>query len=1007
MEASTSNNSNVSTLVLRQTPISYRDLMKDRVNEILVVASLYDSFKLEEDGRLTELIFAEYQDMNFINAPHVNRVSSASQALKAMTEKHFDLVITMPRISDMDPFEFGRQMRKIRPELPVILLVASAKESNHYVEMDRLNPGAIDKIFYWTGNSAVLPAIIKYSEDKRNADRDILRGLVRAIIVVEDTPQYYSAFLPMIYREITRHTLQMMKQEYDDNLKLLRVRSRPRILLATTYEEGLAYFERYQKSILAVISDIKFCRGGKLDEQAGIRFLSTIQAREESVPLVLQSKNRDFEAKARKMRVRFFDKNSPNLMNDLRSFVIKHCGFDDLIMSTPEAKDSIVIRDLRSLEKALDVVTRESLEYHARRNHFSNWLAMRGYLEIAAEAKAFRDLDDMESLRGLLKRLVKEQRKKKHKEAIVDFFNPELYDPETRIVRIGDGSLGGKARGIVFVSIFIKRFDWGQRFPDINIEVPRTAVIATDIYDEFVQRNQIRERFSEHLDDEAIDGMFLKGDFDQAFSDLIKSYLEFNPGPMAVRSSSLLEDSVFQPFAGIYNTYMIPDENRIEQRLKRVLEAIKLVYASTFHHRARAYMDTTGNRFEDEKMAVILQAVVGEKHDGYFYPTLSGNLQTYNFYPLDKIRREDGITNVCLGLGRTVVNGEKSLRFSPRHPNVLLQFYDEQSIFRNTQSEFYALRLGSGSETLTGAEDQNLVRLPLEAAEKHGVLEAVGSVYSTDDKTFRETFHLAGPRIVTFANILKWKLFPLADLLKDMMSFGRRGMGCEVEVEFAANVSLNKAKKATFSILQIRPLITHSEVPLINLYRIDADDLVCESKVCLGNGLDRDICDMIVVRLDSFNAEATPEIAAEINELNKSFDRAHPYFLIGPGRWGSSDPQLGIPVNWGAISNVGAIAEVGLPDYHVEPSFGSHFFQNLTSLNISYFVTFPKNYAVNINFDWLNSCPATRETKYLRHLHFEEPITVQIDGKQGHGFVLKPGLFEKYKSLSSDDDSCT
>lgn len=983
-------------LELRKSTISYRDLMKDRVHEILVVASLYDSFKLEEDGRLTELIFAEYQDMNFTNAPHVNRVGTASRALQSIKEKHYDLIISMPRISDMDPFEFGQKVGQIQPELPVILLVASIKESNHYIEMAKYHPNAIDKIFFWSGDSAVLPAIIKYSEDKRNAERDILQGLVRAIIVVEDTPQYYSAFLPMIYKEITRHTAKMMKQEYKDDLKLLRVRSRPRILLATDYEEGLAYFERYQKSILAVISDVKFPKDGIVEEEAGIKFLSTIQAREDSVPLVLQSKNKGLKVKANQMNVRFFDKNSRNLLHDLRNFVVKHCGFDNLVMSTAEGKDAIVVKDLQSFEKALDIVTRESLEYHAQRNHFSNWLAMRGYLEIAAKVKAFRDLSNIENLRKMMKSLVVEQRKKQHKEAIIDYFDPENYDKDSRILRIGDGSLGGKARGIVFISIFLKRFNWVNRFPDIDIQVPRTAVVGTDIYDQFILTNQIRERFTEDLSDEVIDSVFLNGDFEPGFVDKISSYLKFHPKPLAVRSSSLLEDSIFQPFAGIYSTYMIPSEISHEERLKRILEAIKLVYASTFHKRARAYMETTGNRLEDEKMAVVLMEVVGSKHADYYYPIFSGNLLTYNFYPTEGMRREDGIANVCLGLGRTVVNGEKSLRFSPKHPDILLERSTEQSISRNSQSHFYALDLRTGQKKLTGDEEDHLVYLPLDIAEQHNVLHLVASTYSPESKRLSESFDNKDQRVITFSNILKSKKFPLASMLKDLMAFGRRGMGCEVEIEFAADISPDQSSRPVFSILQIRPLITHHEIPLINPQQVESDDFICQSDYCLGNGLKTEIKDIIFVKLDDFSASKTKAIAEEISEWNADFSTDRPFLLIGPGRWGSADANLGVPVNWGNISNVGAIVEVGLPDFYLEPSFGSHFFQNLTSLGIGYFVTSPQDYLDKINFSWINSVESAKESTHLRLLSFDEPICVQIDGKSGRGFILKCGITSKY-----------
>ena len=988
----------VSPLRLKEEPLSFRDLMKIRVHEILVVASLYDSFKLEEDGRLTELIFAEYQDMHFTNAPHVNRVASASLALEEIPSGRFDLVITMPRISDMSPFEFGRRVQEIDPNLPVILLVSSAKESNHFVELERSNRGALDKIFYWSGNSSVLPAIIKYSEDKRNAERDILKGLVRAIIVVEDSPQYYSSFLPMIYKIIARHTLRMMKQEYDDDLKLLRVRSRPRILLASSFEEGLAYFEKYQLYILAIISDMEFPVENKLDAMAGIKFLQTIQESENSVPLVLQSKEVKARLLAEAMNVRFFDKNNPNLLEDLRKFVFRHCGFEDLVFEMGEGQEPLVVKDLQSLYNAMDIVPDPAVAYHAQRNHFSNWLAMRGYLEVATRVKAFNDLEQLGNFRSLFKALLKRQRRIKHKNAIVDYFNPDNYDPEINLVRIGGGSLGGKARGIIFVSIFIKRFDLGRRFPNVNINVPSTAMVGTDIFDQFLDVNGIKNQLTPELSSVEINRIFLGGQFDQIFVEHLRVYLSYHQKPVAVRSSSLLEDSDFQPFAGVYKTFMIPCcAADLSKRLDLTLQAIKLVYASVFQKLAQVYLKTTGSHPEDEKMAVMIQDVVGERHGDYFYPTFAGNLQSYNFYPFDHIRRSDGIANVALGLGRTVVNGEKSLRFSPKHPQKLPQYYDKRSIFKNSQSHFYALKLSEEKVQMTGDEADHLALLPLAVAEEQGVLQTVASVYSVASDVFRESLFEEGPRIITFANILKWKIFPLDQILIDMMNFGRRGLGCEVEMEFAANAFLDQTRKQTFSILQIRPLITQNEMPLLEYDSIEEEDLICQSESCLGNGLKTQIKHIIMVKLDEFSSAKTRNIVKEIAYFNASLAAEESYLLIGPGRWGSSDPLLGIPVDWKDISNVGAIIEVGLPHYYVEPSFGSHFFQNLSSLCIAYFSTSPKNYQKNLNLGWLDSIKPQKETKLLKQLSFTEPLTIQINGKNGFGFILKPGLFEKYQ----------
>lgn len=978
-------------LKTKHRTVSFRNLMQRRVHEILLVASLYDAFKLEEDGRLTELIFSEYQDMNLTNAPHVTRVSTASHALEKIDKGRFDIVITMSRISNMNTHEFGMNVKALDPDLPVILLVASNKEHRHFIQHQTPeNKFAINKVFFWSGDSAVLIAIIKHCEDLWNAERDIKQGLVMAIIVVEDSPQYYSAFLPMIYKVITRHTYRMMNLEYSGNLRLLRMRSRPKILLATTYEEAMSYFKAYQKNVLAVISDIQYPLNGKVDKTAGLKLLNEIKSKEKYVPLVLQSKNIERQADAKANKVRFFDKNSPHLIHDLRTFVIKYCGFKDLLFHGKDNQDGTRVNNILSLEKALSHVPPESIEYHAKRNLFSNWLAVRGYSRLASEIRQLNNLKDIEKLRIDIIDLIEKHRKLRHSDGILNY-NPDSYDPDTKYVRFGGGSLGGKARGLAFMAVFLKRFDWKNRYPEIEIQVPKTAFVGTDIFDDFIEENQIHEKLHLEMCDAEINELFQSGDFNPELVKDLMTYLEYNQQPLAVRSSSLLEDSVFQPFAGIFDTFMIPNCNEdMDIRLNHLLTAMKLVYASTFHKKSQSYMKTTGNRIDDEKMGIVIQNVVGKQYDDYFYPTFSGTLQTYNFYPVDKINRENGIANVALGLGRTIANGEKSLRFSPSFPKALLQYYNVDSIFQNSQSKFYAINLKNDNKILSGKEDDNLKHLPLQEAEAHGTLDTVASVYSFDDSRFKESLQEKGPRIITFANILKWNVFPLAPILSDLVSYGRKGLGCEVEMEFAANVSMDNSVPPTFYILQIRPLITHSEEPLIDPDQVTNDDLICTSNICLGNGIYSDISDIILVKLSGFNSSLTQTIASEISQFNKKFNKDHGYMLIGPGRWGSADPLLGIPVNWNDISNVKSIIEVGLPTFHVDPSFGSHFFQNLTSLNISYFVTSPKDYLEVINWEWLNSVPVEQETQFLKHIKLDDSIKIQVNGKNGFGIALKP-----------------
>ncbi len=972
--------------------LSYHNLMQFRIHEILIVSSLYDAFKLEEDGRLGELLFTEYQDMNLSSPPRVTRVSTAQHALERLSQIRYDLIITMARIADMNPYRFGRLVQERYPGIPVILLAANARE-HEWIRSQSSSEEGIDKVFYWMGDSALFTAINKYIEDRRNAPRDILQGGARAIIVVEDSPRFYSLFLPAIYRIIIKTTYNLMKKEYTDELRMYRMRSRPKILLASTFEEALEFYEKYQNNILAVISDVRYPRHKQMDPQSGIRFLKIVSQRTPSVPMMLQSMDRENITLAREVNAYFLDKGSPQLVQRLREFVINHCGFGDLIFSSPDKREIARARDLRELEEALKVVPAQSIWYHARRDHFSNWLAVRGYFELADVLKPLQvdDFEDWEQLRDTILDLVHQQRISQYKTTIA-YFDPEAYDPEIRYVRFGGGSLGGKARGLAFLISHIQRFDFVGRYPNINISIPNFAVIGTEIYDDFVERNHLGEKLLGVSTNQEIDELFLAGTFDEEFTSLIRTYLSFHKAPLAVRSSSLLEDSLFEPFAGVYSTFMLPNNAEdLDLRTKQLLDAIKLVYASTYHMEAQAYMQSTGNRPEDEKMGVVVQHLIGKRYGNVFYPSFAGIVQSHNYYPQDRMRREDGLATVALGLGRTVVSGEKALRFCPRMPEVLPQFFDEKSIIRNSQSHFWALSMENPENIdLTTGETSTLVRLDLREAEKHGTLELVGSVYSFDDRNFRESLMEPGPRVVTFANILKWRVFPLAEILRDVIHMGKVGMGCDVEVEFAANVSLNRKEPAEFYLLQIRPMVSYERRELPDADHIPKHRFLCQSDICLGHGINRTIRDLVFVKPDAFEVKYTEQIVSEIRELNQYLGADKPYLLIGPGRWGSADPLLGIPVKWNDISFVRCIVEVGLPDFYVDPSFGSHFFQNITSLGLAYFTVPPKYYNTHIDWEWLNNAPVASESRFLKHLHSDDPFFIQIDGHKGRGVILKP-----------------
>lgn len=973
-------------------------MMQHRVHEILLISSLYDAFKLEEDGRLGEMIFTEYQDMNLSSAPRITRVSTGDHAMRKLRARHYDLVITMTRISDMNPFELGRKVKKKHSSIPVIMLASNRREYMWATQRVSDITG-IDKVFIWHGDSNIFTTIVKYIEDQMNAPRDILKGGARAIIVVEDSPKYYSIFLPMLYSVIINTTQKLMKHEYTDELRLFRMRSRPKILLASTFEEATELYRLYKNNLLAVISDVRYPRNGKLDPKAGAKFIKIIQKKNPSLPIIMQSMEGENEATASELGAYFIAKYSPHLLQSLQDFVIRHCGFGDLVFSTRAGKTITKIRHFNALTAALSSVPMQSIEYHARRDHFSNWLSVRGHFDLADYLKPIniQDFEDQEDFRQILLDAIEKERSLQQFDNI-GYYDIDTYDPAIKAVRIGGGSIGGKARGLAFLTAHMRRFDFSQKYDQINVDVPSFAVIATDIYDRFLDLNKLRLKALAADSNEEIDELFRSAVFPGIFMEQLHSYLGHHAGPLAVRSSSLLEDSLFQPFAGIYSTYMLPNSApALDTRVFHLLEALKLVYASGFHKEAIAYLKSTGNRPEDEKMAVVIQHLTGKKHDEFYYPSFSGVLQTLNYYPQGAMKREEGLATMALGLGRTVVDGEKALKFSPKRPNILPQFFDEQSILKNSQTHFYALGMENYDTPLSGGEGSNLVQLDLKTAEAHGSLDQIASVYSFQDSRFRDSLFEQGPRVVTFANILKWKTFPLADLLSDLMEFGKLGMGCEVEMEFAANLPENPGDQLDLSILQIRPMVTFERPHVVDIEKLQKEDELIQSDICLGNGDNIEIFDLIYINLDNFDIMQSRKIAEEIREMNKMFSPERSYMLVGPGRWGTADPMLGIPVSWNFISNARSIVEVGLPDLYVDPSFGSHFFQNITSLGISYFTVPPRLLEEKMNREWFQNQKATTETHFLKHFHFEDPFIIQVDGVQGQGHIWRPGCAASQK----------
>lgn len=974
--------------------LTHHDLMQWRIHEILVVSSLYDAFKVEEDGQLGELIFFEYKHMHLTSPPRVTRVSTAKEALELLNKKYFSLVITMSRISDMTPFTFALKAKEIYEKLSVVLL-ASSKKEHQWLLKSNPDTSGIDRIFYWMGESAIFTAIIKWLEDIKNAERDIIDGGSRAIIVVEDSPHFYSTFLPTIYKVIIRSTLSLLEKEYTESSRQYRIRSRPKILLASTYEEAIEYIDRYQNNILTVISDVRFPKGGVVDKHAGVKLLKHVLKQNPSMPVMLQSMEAENEEVAYSINAYYLHKSSSRLIKDLKEFIQNHCGFGDLIFSTVEKEEIRRVTNLREFEEALSEVPAQSIAYHARRDHFSNWLSIRGYFELADILKpiSIDAFEDMEELREIVISLVSNERNRRFKDTIV-YFDSENYDPAYHFLRFGNGSLGGKARGLAFLANYMHENKLKHKFKDVTIDIPPFAVVTTEIYDNFLERNHILEKLEKTQTDDDVIKLFINGNFGDDFTNQLITYINYHRVPLAIRSSSLMEDSLFQPFAGIYTTYMIPNcAESFDERLDQLFKAIKMVFASVYLKNTIAYMKATGNRTEDEKMAVIIQHLIGLKYGENYYPSFSGVLQSYNYYQQGPMKREDGVATVALGLGKIVVEGGRSLKFSPKHPKVLPQFFSEKSILNNSQESFYALSMKNNCHSdLEHGEESNLSKLGLKVAEKDGALDLVGSVMD-DHGVLKEMLMKKGPRVVSFNNILKWNAFPLADILNQLAKSGKIGMGCDVEIEFTANVDPLEGIR-DFFILQIRPMITYDQGTNFNREDFTRDDLLFESTISLGNGIKENICDIILVKTDNFEPLKTREIVPEINKLNKMFSATQPFLLMGPGRWGSSDPSLGIPVIWSDISNVAVIVEIGLPDFYVEPSFGSHFFQNISSLGLSYITIPPHKQNDDINWKWLKTAKVKYESKYLVHIQLKESITLQVDGISGNGIAILPGVIE-------------
>jgi CheY-like chemotaxis protein len=970
----------------------FENLMPFRVQDILLVSSLYDSFILREDGRLNELLIGESLELEQQQIPGITHVSSGAEALAlARSQPRFNLIVTNLEVEDMDAAQLAREVKATGLDVPVVVLAYDYREVKNFVAH---NPATeIQQIFLWQGNVRILISIVKYIEDKRNVLHDTSAIGVPVILVVEDNIRYYSSFLPTIYTELITQSRLLLSEGLNVAHKLVRMRARPKILLCSNYEEASQHVTKYGDYLLGVVSDVEFPRGGELAPDAGFELARMVRSLVPDVPIVLQSSRTEFMLRAHSEGVSFLRKGSPTLLADLRMFLTEQFGFGDFVFRLPDLTEVARARDLNELESRLREVPAASIAYHSERNHFSRWLRARTEFALAQKLRPRKvsDFPTVEDLRHDLIASIAEYRREQSQVLIGDYNSATFKATSSFFLRIGGGSLGGKARGLAFVRHLLHQHRMEHRFPGIQIVVPPTCVLATDVFDQFLDENQLLDFAVSSNDDAEIERRFLAASLPASLWEDLLAFLAEVRYPLAVRSSSLLEDSQYLPFTGVYETFMLSNQHPdLDVRLEQLMEAVKRVYASTFSQHAKAYVRATPYRLEEEKMAVILQQVVGTTHELRFYPDFSGVVRSRNFYPVSPMTSTDGVAAVALGLGREVVGGGKCLTFCPRYPQNIVQFSSAEDILANSQSEFWALELdGVGHQDRT--TDLREVRFGLDVAETDGTLHRLGSTYSDDNQAVYDGLSRPGIRVVSFAPILKHGVFPLASILNQLMKIGEDALGRPVEIEFAVRLSCHSNEVADFGFLQIRPLVLSREGEELRMEDVNPNQLVCQSSKVLGNGGIQDLRDIVVVDVQRFDRARSQEVAQGVSYFNtKLNDSSTPYLLIGVGRWGSNDPWLGIPVAWDQISGARVIVEAGFRDFRVTPSQGSHFFQNLTAFQIGYFTVNPDAGEGFVNWQWLTSQPAVEEEGCVRHLRFDTPLVVVMNGKTSRGMIFKP-----------------
>jgi hypothetical protein len=958
----------------------FYDLMPFKVKEILLVANLYDAYSIESEGRFSDHILGEYYQLSPTSVPRITGVSSDEEAFSRLKSRHYDMIIIMIGVDKESPMKLCRRIKDKYPYIPAFLLLNSQGDID-FVRKQKTGGIPFDKYFVWTGESKIFFAMVKLLEDRVNVEK---KGLTRVILIVEDSPEYYSNYLPMLYTLLMEQTKNLIEDvSTDEFYKVLKLRTRPKILLTSTYEEAILIYNAYKESLLCVISDMRFPKDDLLSDTAGFDLLRHIRNELPDLPTVLQSSDPSNANYAYTLKSTFINKNSESLLQDLKSFINYYMGFGHFVYRDNNGRQIAVAKSMKEVEKYLETVSEDSLVYHALKDHYSLWLMARGEVKMAKMINPLKvaDFQDLKELRRYLVDTFRKRRKEMNKGKVVNFEESAIID-ETNVVSLAGGSLGGKGRGLAFVNTLIYSFELGRLLPGINIKTPITAIIGTDEFDLFMERNHLWEKVKAEQDFLTLQKNFVEGSLSYNLEKELRIFIKLIEKPVAVRSSSLFEDSMSQPFSGIFGTYLLPNNHPdFDTRLRQLEDAIKLVFASIYSKSTRAYFEAINHKVEQEKMAIVIQEVVGNRFEDAFYPHVSGTAQSFNFYPVAHMTPHDGSAVIAVGLGQHVVEGEKSFWFSPSYPS--LDVISQKDLYKNSQVTFYAVDMAKKDVDLLEGENAGLITLDISHAERHGTFKHSASVYNPDNDSIIPGLDSEGPRVVNFANILKYDYIPLANTLRVILDFIKEAFGTAVEIEFAIDLNKDDSGNASFYLLQIKPLVGSGAGYNIDPESIIMDDVILVTNKSMGNGVLDDISDVIYVEPSDFDKMHTEKMAQEIDRINnKMIKEGKRYILIGPGRWGTGDKFIGIPVVWPQISNAKVIVEVSLPGFHLDASLGSHFFHNVTSMNVGYFSINHESMDGSIFWEKLRKQKTIAKGKYFNHVRFEKPLLIRMDGKK-------------------------